>query len=59
MEKGSGICGKCGSEDIDYGGSEIVDDSLSYLFHCNKCGADGTEWYDLTYSETIMEEDDE
>ena len=55
MEKGSGECGKCGSEDIDYGSSEIVDDSLSYEFHCNACGADGKEWYDITYSETVMD----
>tara|TARA_Y100001972_G_scaffold114007_1_gene149253 strand:+ start:908 stop:1168 length:261 start_codon:yes stop_codon:yes gene_type:complete len=55
-----GVCGKCGSEDIDYGTLIPEGESLYYESQCNECGVFMHEWYDLTYSGTdVMIEDDE
>lgn len=51
MEKGK--CPECGSDDITYGDSELIDDSMGYRATCNKCLTEFTEWYDLVYSCTI------
>lgn len=51
-----GICPKCKSEDIDYGDSEPVDTSYVYEAHCNKCGIDFKEWYDMVFSYSEAEE---
>lgn len=48
-----GKCPYCGSEDIEYGDTNIDGDVLGYEFHCNNCGKDSTEWYDLTFVETV------
>ena len=55
-----GVCGKCGSEDLEYGSMEVDHESVYYEMECNDCGAWMHEWYDLTYSGTdVMLEDDE
>lgn len=48
-----GICPRCGKEDIVYGSMELSDDNVGYPFHCNTCDGDFTEWYSLTYIETL------
>ncbi len=51
---GSGICPKCKKTNLTYGDSETIDENLSYDFTCDDCGAYGKEWYDVTYSETMI-----
>ena len=48
-----GACPKCGSENIEYGDTNISGDCLGYEFECQDCGCQATEWYDLTYVETV------
>ena len=50
--KESGICPECGSNDLYFGASEPEGESIFYEFTCNKCGIEGREYYNLTYSET-------
>lgn len=51
-----GVCPECGDVgNLDYGDSEPDGDGYFYEFTCNKCGCYGKEWYDLIYSETIIE----
>jgi hypothetical protein len=52
----AGLCA-CGSEEITYGEMNIDGENLSYDFTCDKCGATGKEWYDVSYSETKMDDD--
>lgn len=54
---GQGECKNCGSLDLDYGESEVQDESYYYRFTCNSCGKSGKEWYDLVYSETVMDDE--
>ena len=53
---GRGQCPKCGSINLEYGNTELEGESLGYEFECRDCGTEGTEWYDLEYSETIIKE---
>ena len=55
-----GICGKCGSEDIEYGTMIPEGEGLYYESQCNDCGAFMHEWYEMKYDGTdVMLEDDE
>lgn len=49
-----GICPACGNECLNYGTIEIEGDSVYYPFTCEKCKAQGREWYNLTYIETEL-----
>lgn len=51
-----GVCPVCGADaldgDIDFGELQIDRDSEStvfYPFHCNNCGTDGKEFYELSF----------
>jgi len=46
----SGNCPKCGEEIEDYGTQELLDMTVYYPFTCKKCGFEGREWYDLTFT---------
>jgi len=50
-----GRCPKCGSYELEYGSSDLDDMNMGYEFYCNKCEAEGKEWYTLEYAETIVE----
>ena len=55
-----GICGKCGSEDIEYGAMIPEGEGLYYESECNECGAFMHEWYEMKYDGTdVMVEDDD
>ena len=55
-----GICGKCGSDDVNYGTMIPEGEGLYYEMDCNQCGAWMHEWYSMTYDGTdVMVEDDE
>jgi formate dehydrogenase maturation protein FdhE len=45
-----GECPKCGSSNINYGASELVDETLIYPSHCNICHTDFSEEYKLEYN---------
>lgn len=51
-----GQCPKCGSRNVDYAGSNICDDGIGYEFTCKDCGVVAVEWYDLVYSETLIDD---
>ena len=44
-----GKCPKCGSENLDYSDSDILDNGIDYNFTCNECGFSGKECYDLKF----------
>lgn len=50
--KEQGRCPYCGSENIDWGFAEPVDNMMSYPMTCNKCGKKSIEWYEMIYIET-------
>ena len=50
-----GECSKCKSTNLDYGERVDADNSIGYEFKCDDCGCTGVEWYELAYSETIMD----
>lgn len=52
---GAGVCPACGSKNLVYGDSGPRDDSYFYSWECEDCGARGKEWYDLVFSENIVE----
>lgn len=47
-----GECPKRGSDDLEYGNTEMGGENLSYEFECNECGFEGIEWHSLQYEET-------
>lgn len=51
-----GDCPKCGSDNLEYGNTELDGETLGYEFECRECGCQGIEWYDLEYSETTVNE---
>lgn len=51
-----GTCPNCKSLDIDYGESGDEGTSRYYEFTCTKCGCRATEWYEMTFEEVIIDE---
>ena len=49
-----GICPNCGAYISNFEPVEWYDDSVGYPFHCDNCGADGEEYYNLSYEETVI-----
>ena len=45
----AGNCGKCSSENIDYGAIDNRDGLAFYPYECSDCGHTGAEWYELNY----------
>jgi len=43
------VCPKCGSENLNYGDSEPIDEEYVYEFTCDNCGFEGKEWYKMTF----------
>ena len=56
IKKCQGRCPVCGSDDLEWGNTELEGESLGYEFECNDCGAESTEWYELTYIETVLKD---
>lgn len=52
-----GCCPKCGSYNLTYEDTQLESDMLGYEFTCDERGAEGIEWYDLTYTESIIYEE--
>ena len=47
-----GYCANCNKENIEYGSQVLCDNNLYYLYHCEDCGYDGKEWFELKYIES-------
>lgn len=51
----AGICPVCGSNDLEYGDSDIQDESYIYDWTCPACGNSGKECYTLVFDEHIID----
>lgn len=51
--KCQGRCPICGSENVDYEGSYLSNNSYIYDARCGDCGNEFSEYYDLVYAESI------
>ena len=47
---GEGLCPKCGSDDLNYGDSQLEDDYVYYEGDCRECKIQFHEWYKLEFS---------
>lgn len=47
-------CPCCGEPNLNYGDSGLADAQYYYNWTCQECGATGTEWFDLVFSEHII-----
>lgn len=46
-----GICPVCGSEELDYEGSgDLRNKRCGYKWQCTNCGTEGTDWFDLHFT---------
>jgi predicted RNA-binding Zn-ribbon protein involved in translation (DUF1610 family) len=54
MKANAAICPNCGSE-VKYGDSEVVENDYVYKWTCEECGAYGREFYDMIFSESIID----
>lgn len=52
-----GECPKCGSGNINWHGSEDIDDGRVYDAECDDCQCVFTEEYNLKYCVSVIEED--
>ena len=52
------ICPVCGS-DVEYGGGEVEDCDYVYKWTCDDCGAYGRDYYDMVFSESIVDGGDD
>ena len=47
-------CPTCGSE-VEYGRGQVDGNDYVYKWTCEECGAYGREYYDMTFSESIVD----
>lgn len=47
-------CPCCAESNLTYGDSGLADAQYFYHWTCGECGATGTEWFDLVFSEHII-----
>lgn len=48
-----GHCPECDSENINWEGSELFDETVIYSAQCDECKTDFTEEYQIQYNVTI------
>ena len=51
----AGICPKCGSDDLEYDGFFVEESDCIYKWTCGDCNAYGRDYYDMVFSETIID----
>lgn len=49
-----GYCPVCGKELENYGTIVPESNSIGYPWQCKKCGSQGTEWYNIEFSEHVV-----
>ena len=47
-------CPSCGS-DVEYGGGQVEDAEYVYKWTCEDCGTYGRDYYDMVFSESIVD----
>lgn len=52
------VCPVCGNEGLEYGSTELEDNSYGYHWECPNCKSKGIEWYSINYSETVSDTPD-
>mgnify|MGYP000849473111 CR=1 FL=1 len=52
----AGICPICGCSDLDYGDSDIQDESYMCDWICPACGRSGKECHNLVFDEHIVDD---
>ena len=57
ISKMRGCCPKCGCDELTYDDTQMEADMVGYEFICDNCGAEGIEWYNLDYTESIIYEE--
>ena len=50
----AGACPVCGSE-VEYGDGQVDENDYVYRWTCEECGAYGREYYDMKFSEIIVD----
>jgi hypothetical protein len=53
-----GCCPNCGSDKLTYKDPIFEGDCMGYVFTCDTCGKHGFEWYDLSYTESMIYDED-
>jgi formate dehydrogenase maturation protein FdhE len=53
-QQNTGTCPICGS-DVEYGDGQVDENDYVYRWTCEECGAYGREYYDMTFSESIID----
>lgn len=55
-----GECPVCGSYELEYMDSELEGDCLFYDYVCQKCGAEGREWYSVVFdTHAVLEKEED
>ena len=52
-----GVCSHCGNEQIEYVKTRSEYDMIGYEWECHSCGSEGTEWYNVVFSDNELKED--
>jgi predicted nucleic-acid-binding Zn-ribbon protein len=50
----SGVCPKCGAEDLHYDNRREIDNLQMWDFTCRQCGAEGYEEYTVKFLGTMV-----
>jgi len=53
--QGAGTCPECGHDNLEYGSGNVEENSYVYKWKCEECCAFGREYYDLEFSEQILD----
>ena len=51
----AGTCPNCGSSNLESGDGEVAEGDYVYKWSCNECNAYGREFYDMVFSEYIID----
>ena len=51
----AGTCPNCGNGDLEYRGGKVVENDYIYNWACEECGAFGREYFDMVFSEQIVD----
>ena len=54
-----GKCPICGSRDLEYSSVELETGFLYYPVTCKKCGGTGREYYNIEFTDIVMEDNKE
>lgn len=52
-----GQCPKCKGMNLDYGDMALTGDSAYCPFVCLDCEATGNEWFNLEYTESVLDDE--